>query len=251
MELVSCLLTGSNGFMGFYGFPGMFYRMDPTYSLVIIGAVICMIASANVNRSFNKYSRYVCSRGITGAEAAERILHDAGIYDVQIRHISGELTDNYNPGNKILSLSDSVYGSSSIAAVGVAAHECGHAIQHNTGYVPIKIRSAIVPVVNLGSKLSWPVIILGLIFGSFNILNLGIILFALTLVFQIVTLPVEFNASSRALKILDKSGMLQRDEVKGARKVLTAAAMTYITATVSTLLQLVRLILLFGRRNDD
>lgn len=250
MEMIRCLLS-SNGFLGFYGFPGMFYRMDPTYSLVIIGAVICMLASANVNRRFNKYSRYSCKRGITGAQAAEQILHSAGIFDVQVRHISGNLTDNYNPGNKILSLSDSVYASTSIAAVGVAAHECGHAIQHNTGYIPIKIRSAIVPVVNLGSKLSWPVIILGIIFGSFNMLNIGILLFALTLVFQIVTLPVEFNASSRALKILDRSGMLYRDEVKKARKVLSAAAMTYITATVSTLLQLLRLVLLFGRRNDD
>ena len=197
-----------------------------------------------MSRSFSKYSRYGCKRGTTGAQAAEKILHDAGIYDVQIRHISGDLTDNYNPGNKTLNLSDSVYGSSSIAAVGVAAHECGHAIQHNVG-------SAIVPVVNLGSKLSWPIIILGVILGSFNMLNIGILLFALTLVFQIVTLPVEFNASSRALKILDKSGMLYKDEVRGARKVLTAAAMTYITATVSTLLQLLRLILLFGRRDDD
>lgn len=154
MGLVSCLLTGSNGFMGFYGFPGMFYRMDPTYSLVIIGAVICMIASANVNRAFRKYSRYGSKSGITGAQAAQQILNDAGIYDVQIRHISGDLTDNYNPGNKTLNLSDSVYGSTSIAAVGVAAHECGHAIQHNVGYIPIKIRGAIVPVVNLGSKLS-------------------------------------------------------------------------------------------------
>lgn len=248
MQIVSCLLNASNGFMGFYGFPGMFYRMDPTYSLVIIGAVICMIASANVNRAFRKYSRYGSKRGITGAQAAQQILNDAGIYDVQIRHISGDLTDNYNPGNKTLNLSDSVYGSTSIAAVGVAAHECGHAIQHNVGYIPIKIRGAIVPVVNLGSKLSWPVIILGVILGSFNMLNIGILLFALTLVFQIVTLPVEFNASSRALKILDKSGMLYKD---GARRVLTAAAMTYITATVSTLLQLLRLVLLFGRRNDD
>ena len=170
MQIVSCLLNASNGFMGFYGFPGMFYRMDPTYSLVIIGAVICMIGSANVNRAFRKYSRYG---------------NDAGIYDVQIRHISGNLTDNYNPGNKTLNLSDSVYGSTSIAAVGVAAHECGHAIQHNVGYIPIKIRGAIVPVVNLGSKLSWPVIILGVILGSFNMLNIGILLFALTLVFQI------------------------------------------------------------------
>jgi len=163
--------------MGFYGFPGMFYRMDPTYSLVIIGAVICMIASANVNRAFRKYSRYGSKRGISGAQAAQQILNDAGIYDVQIRHISGDLTDNYNPGNKTLNLSDSVYGSTSIAAVGVAAHECGHAIQHNVGYIPIKIRGAIVPVVNLGSKLSWPVIILGVILGSFNMLNIGILLF--------------------------------------------------------------------------
>ena len=251
MQIVSCILNASNGFMGFYGFPGMFYRMDPTYSLVIIGAVICMIASANVNRAFRKYSRYGSKRGITGAQAAQQILNDAGIYDVQIRHISGDLTDNYNPGNKTLNLSDSVYGSTSIAAVGVAAHECGHAIQHNVGYIPIKIRGAIVPVVNLGSKLSWPVIIMGVILGSFNMLNIGILLFALTLVFQIVTLPVEFNASSRALKILDKSGMLYKDEVRGAKRVLTAAAMTYITATVSTLLQLLRLVLLFGRRNDD
>lgn len=231
--------------MGYYGF---FY--DPTYILVLIGAVICMIASANVSRTFNKYSRFGCKRGTTGAEAAAQILRGAGITDVRIEHISGDLTDNYDPRSKVLHLSDTVYGSTSVAAVGVAAHECGHAIQHQVGYVPIRIRSAIVPVVNLGSKLSWPVIVLGLILGSLNLLNVGIILFALTLLFQIVTLPVEFNASGRALRILNDSGMLYQDEMKGARRVLTAAAMTYVTATISTLLQLLRLILLFSNRDD-
>ena len=231
--------------MGYYG-----YYYDPTYILVIIGALICMIASANVTRTFEKYSRSGCKKGTTGAEAAAAILRNAGITDVRIEHIAGNLTDNYDPRSKVLHLSDSVYGSTSVAAVGVAAHECGHAIQHQQGYIPIKIRGAIVPVVNLGSKLSWPIIILGLILGSLNLLNFGIILFALTLVFQIVTLPVEFNASGRALRILDGSGMLYPDEMKGARRVLTAAAMTYVTAVVSTLLQLLRLILLFSRRND-
>lgn len=232
--------------MGHYGF---FY--DPTYILVLLGAAICMMASANVSRTFNKYSRFGCKRGTTGAEAAAQILRGAGITDVRIEHISGDLTDNYDPRSKVLHLSDTVYGSTSVAAVGVAAHECGHAIQHQVGYVPIQIRSAIVPVVNLGSTLSWPVIILGLVLGSLNLLNIGIILFALTLLFQIVTLPVEFNASRRALRILDDSGMLYQDEMKGARRVLTAAAMTYVTATVSTLLQLLRLILLFGSRRND
>ena len=230
----------------YYGF---YY--DWTYILVLIGVVLSLLASAKVKSTFARYSNVRSYSGMTGRDAAEKILHRNGIYDVQIIHISGNLTDHYNPTNKTLALSDPVYHSTSVAAIGVAAHECGHAIQHNVGYIPIKIRSAIVPVVNLGSKLSWPIIILGVILGSFNMLNIGILLFALTLVFQIVTLPVEFNASSRALKILDKSGMLYKDEVRGARKVLTAAAMTYITATVSTLLQLLRLILLFGRRDDD
>ena len=217
-------------------FPGMYYYMDPTYVLVIIGAVICMLASANVSRTFNKYSRYHSKRGLTGAQTAEMILRSAGITDVRIEHISGQLTDHYDPRAKVVRLSDS---------------ECGHVIQHHVGYVPIQIRSAIVPVVNIGSKLSWPVIIVGLLIGHTNLIYLGIILFALTLLFQIVTLPVEFNASGRALRILNDSGMLYEDEVRGARRVLSAAAMTYITATVSTLLQLLRLVLLFGRRDND
>lgn len=233
--------------MGHYYYP----YIDPTYILVIAGALLCMAASANVNMTFNRYSKTGTKGRITGREAAERILMQAGITDVQIEHISGNLTDHYDPRNKVVRLSDSVYNSTSVAAVGVAAHECGHVIQHHTGYVPIKIRSAIVPVVNIGSRLSFPVIILGVIMSSLNLVNIGIVLFGLTFAFQIVTLPVEFNASRRALSILESKGILYQDEWKGARKVLRAAALTYITAAVATLLQLLRLVLLFGRRSED
>ena len=161
------------------------------------------------------------------------------------------MTDHYDPKNKVLRLSDSVYGSVSVAAIGVAAHECGHAIQHQEGYVPVQVRNMIVPVVNIGSKLAWPIIMLGIIFSITNLLNIGIILFSFALIFQVVTLPVEFNASARALKILDSHGFLIGDEMKGAKKVLRAAAMTYVTAAVSTLLQLLRLVILFGRRSND
>ena len=230
----------------------MYYPMyfDPTYVLVLIGVVICMISSAKMNSTFNKYSRVRSHSGMTGRGAAETILRRAGIYDVRVEHISGNLTDHYDPKAKVLRLSDSVYGSRSVAAVGVAAHECGHAIQDKVNYVPIRLRNAIVPVVNLGSKLSWPVIILGLILGRAGLLQIGILLFGLTLLFQVVTLPVEFNASGRALKILDQRGILGHEEMRGARKVLGAAAMTYVTATISTLLQLLRLVLLFGNRSN-
>ena len=226
------------------------WGFDPTYILVLIGAVICLVASARGKATYNKYASYRSMSGMTGAQAAERILHSAGIYDVSVQHVSGNLTDHYNPSNKTLNLSDSVYGSTSVAAVGVAAHECGHAIQDKVNYVPIRLRNAIVPVVNLGSKLSWPVIILGLILGRAGLLQIGILLFGLTLLFQVVTLPVEFNASDRALKILDQRGILGHEEMRGARKVLGAAAMTYVTATISTLLQLLRLVLLFGNRSS-
>ena len=230
--------------------PGLYY-LDPTYILVIIGAVICMVASANVNHTFKKYSSRSNSRRLTGEQVAQQILNEAGIQDVSIERIGGDLTDHYDPKNKVLRLSDSVYGSTSVAAIGVAAHECGHAIQHQVGYVPIQIRNTIVPVVNLGSKLSWPVIMLGIIFQISNLLDLGIILFSFVLIFQVVTLPVEFNASNRALRILESRGFLAGDEMRGAKKVLGAAAMTYVTAAISTLLQLLRLVILFGRRSDD
>lgn len=236
-----------------YGFYGFYW--DPTYWLVVIGAVICLLASARVRSTFNKYSRYRSNSGMTGAQAAERILHSAGIYDVQIRRVQGNLTDHYNPANKTLNLSDSVYASASVAAVGVAAHECGHAIQHQKNYVPLKLRSAIVPAANLGFTLAWPLIIIGLLFtsetGSF-LITLGIVCFSLAVLFQLVTLPVEFNASSRALRILGDTGILGSDELGYTRKVLSAAALTYVASAAASILQLLRIILLTGgRRNRD
>lgn len=224
---------------------------DPTYWLVIIGAVICMIASARVNGTFSKYSRYRSMSGMTGAQAAERILHSAGIYDVTIQHVSGKLTDHYDPRNKVLRLSDSVYGSASVAAVGVAAHECGHAIQHQKNYAPLTIRGALVPVANFGSTLAWPLIIIGLFFGAGSFLvNLGIIFFSAAVLFQLVTLPVEFNASRRAVRILGETGILGQEELGYTKKVLGAAALTYVASAAAAILQLLRLILLFGGKND-
>ena len=232
--------------------PYYYYGFDPTYVLVLIGAVICLIASARVKSTFNKYSRYRSMSGMTGAQAAERILNSAGIYDVTVCHISGSLTDHYNPSKKTLNLSDSVYGSNSVAAIGVAAHECGHAVQHQQGYAPLKIRGAMVPAVNLGSNLSWLFILGGVILGmNQTLLNIGILLFSLAVIFQLVTLPVEFNASSRALRILGSTGIMYEDEVGQTRKVLSAAALTYVAGAASALLSLLRLIILFGGRDND
>ena len=220
----------------------MFY--DFSYILVIIGAVISMIASWNVNASFKKYSRVRNSRGITAEQAAQKILNDAGIYDVRIERIRGNLTDHYSPGEKVLRLSDSVFGQTSVAAIGVAAHECGHAIQHQVGYGPLKLRSLSVPVANIGSKLSWPIIIAGLVMGSTGFAMLGVWMFVAVVFFQLITLPVEFDASHRAIKILDNSGMLAGGELSGSKKVLVAAALTYVAALFSTILQLLRLIMI-------
>lgn len=231
----------------------MFY--DPTYFLVLIGVVLSLLASARVKSTFNKYSRVRNSRGMTGAQAAEQVLHGAGIYDVRIEHVSGNLTDHYDPRSKILRLSDTVYGQTSVAAVGVAAHECGHAIQHARGYVPLKFRNSIVPVANFGAKIAWPLILIGLLINSESswlIMQLGIIAFSLAVLFQVVTLPVEFNASGRAIRILADSGMMYGEEIVGAKKVLNAAALTYVAGAASAILQLLRLIILTGgrRRND-
>ena len=231
--------------------PYYYYGFDPTYFLVIIGAVICMIASARVKSTYNKYSQYRSASGMTGAQAAQRILNSAGIYDVTIQHVSGNLTDHYNPSAKTLNLSDSVYNSTSVAAVGVAAHECGHAIQHATNYAPLEMRSAIVPAANIGSSLSWPLFLIGLFAGIRPLVTAGIVLFSLAVLFQLVTLPVEVNASARALKMLQSTGILGADETKGARKVLTAAAMTYVAALAASILQLLRLVILAGGRRDD
>lgn len=231
-----------------------YYGIDPTYILVLIGAVICMIASARVKSTYNKYSKYRSASGMTGAEAAQRILNTAGIYDVTIQHVSGNLTDHYNPSNKTLNLSDSVYGSTSVAAVGVAAHECGHAIQHQKNYVPLMLRTAIVPVANLGSTLAWPLILIGLLFSRNTgalFIDFGIICFSFAVIFQLVTLPVEFNASRRALRILGNQGILSESELPYTRKVLQAAALTYVASAASAILQLLRLILLFGGRDRD
>ena len=231
----------------------MYYPMyfDPTYILVLIGVVICLIASAKMNSTFSRYSRVRNDSGMTGRDAAEQILHREGLYDVRIEHISGNLTDHYDPRTKTLRLSDATYNSTSVAALGVAAHECGHAIQHKVGYAPLNLRSVSVPVVNIGSRLSWPVILLGLFFGSPGLANIGVILFLFVVLFQLITLPVEFNASRRALSILNSEAILSDDEeLKGARKVLTAAALTYVAAFFSSVLQLLRLLIIVNGRRD-
>lgn len=236
-----------------YGY-GLYSWWDPTYFLVLIGAMICLIASAGVKSTYSKYSRYRSMSNMTGAQAAERILNSAGIYDVSIRHVSGNLTDHYDPRNKTLNLSDSVYGSTSVAAVGVAAHECGHAIQHQKNYAPLTIRGALVPVANFGSTISWPLILIGLFFTSNTgtlLINLGILCFSFAVIFQLVTLPVEVNASRRALKILGNTGILNSEELPMTRKVLKAAALTYVASAAAAILQLLRLVILFGGKNRD
>ncbi len=234
--------------MGYY----YYYGSDPLYFLILISVVIAMVAQYKVKSTYSKYSRVRSDLGLTGAQAAQKILNMNGIYDVSIQHIAGDLTDNYNPRNKVLSLSDAVYNSTSIAAIGVAAHECGHAIQHDVGYAPLLIRNTIAPVVNIASSLSWIFIAAGLFFGmSPTLIDVGIIMFSLAVLFELITLPVEFNASGRALTILSDSGMLYPDETAGAKKVLSAAAMTYVASALTAVLQLLRLIMLFGRRSDD
>lgn len=229
----------------------MFFFYDPTWWLIIAGMILCLIASGNVSATYRRYSKIDNARGMTASEVAERILKGAGIYEVRIERIEGDLTDHYDPKNKVVRLSESVYHSSSVAAIGVAAHECGHVIQHYGGYVPIRVRNAIVPVVNFGSKMSWPLILLGILFGLTSLVDIGIILFSVVLLFQLVTLPVEFNASKRAIRIIRDDGILQGDEVTGARKVLNAAALTYVAGTIATALQVLRLFLLFGRRRRN
>ena len=226
---------------------------DATYILVLIGAVISAIASWNVNRTFKRFSNSFNRRGLTAQDVAAMILRGAGITDVRIERIRGNLTDHYSPTEKVLRLSDSVYGATSVAALGVAAHECGHAIQHQVGYFPLKLRAISVPVANIGSKLSWPVILVGLILGLTGLARLGVFLFTFVVLFQLITLPVELDASGRALKILEERGILLPEEMDGAAKVLKAAALTYVAALFSSILQLLRLILLTrgnGRRRN-
>ncbi|MBR4863877.1 MAG: zinc metallopeptidase [Oscillospiraceae bacterium] len=235
-----------------------YYGFDWTYVILVLPCIILsLLASASVKNTFNKYSRQFSSRNITGAEAAQRVLQANGVTGVRIERVSGSLTDHYDPTTNVIRLSDSVYGSTSTAAIGVACHEAGHAVQYAKNYAPIKLRAAIIPITNIGSKLAMPLILLGLILEyfsnlSFTFVYLGIACFGLSLVFQLVTLPVEFNASRRAMNAIESCELLTDSEQRGARKTLTAAAMTYVAATATALAQLLRLILLFGgRRRDD
>lgn len=256
METALTILTQTSrtgiGFGGLY-FPYGYY-FDPTYILIIIGVIISLIAQARVKTAFSKYSKVRAKSGMTGAEVAERLLRANGITDVSITAIRGNMTDHYDPKNKVLGLSETVYGVPSVAAVAVAAHEVGHCIQHDQGYAPLSFRTALVPVANFGSSLSWIFILAGIIFGggfSSILIDIGIILFSAAVLFQVVTLPVEFNASRRALVQLQNNGFLYSDEMKGGKKVLRAAALTYVAATLAAILQLLRLLLLFGRRSRD
>ena len=237
--------------IGTLGFYPVRYYFDPTIILAFIGLALSLLASARVHSTFAKYGHVRSASGLTGAQAAERILHSCGIYDVRIEHIRGNLNDHYDPRAKVLRLSDSTYFSDSVSAVGVAAHECGHAIQHQKKYGPLVLRSTLVPAANIGSSLAWPIFFIGLIFSMRPLLSAGIILFGIAVVFQLVTLPVEFNASSRAVKILDSTGIMNTAEVNGVKKVLRAAAMTYVATLASSVLQLLRLILLAGGRKRD
>lgn len=222
---------------------------DTTYILVLIGIGLTMLASLKLKSTFSKFSRIRSVSGYTGQEVARMILNANGIYDVNVNPVSGSLTDHYDPASKTVNLSEDIYGSNSIAAISVAAHECGHAIQHNVGFVPLSFRSLLVPVANFGATLSWPLVVLGLMLGNGGsfFIQLGIILFMGAVLFQIVTLPVEFDASRRAIIELEKNSILPEQERKGAKDVLFAAALTYVAATAASMLQLLRLIILRDR----
>ncbi|QCX32218.1 zinc metallopeptidase [Caloramator sp. E03] len=227
----------------------MFYGFDPTFIILIPALLLTFYAQGKIQSVFSKYLRVHSLKGISGAEAARRVLNSNGLYDISIEVIPGRLTDHYDPSSRVLRLSRDVYYGDSIASIGVAAHEAGHAIQHHEGYVPIAIRNALVPVANLGSNLSWILVILGLVIRWMNLVYLGIWLFAAVVLFQVITLPVEFNASSRALKQLKYVGILYEGEVEGAKKVLDAAALTYVAAVFVAISQLIRLLLIARDRD--
>ena len=228
-----------------------YFYVDRYYWILIIPTMLFAFwAQSRVSSTFNKYSRVMSRGGYTAAEICRRILDSNGLYHVRIEHISGNLTDHFDPSTNVVRLSDTVYGSRSVASIGVAAHVVGHAIQHAVGYVPIRVRAAIIPITNIGSKLSMPLILLGFLFQWQPIVNLGIILFSLMTLFQLVTLPVELNASRRALKTLEGDSILYGEEVSQAKSVLTAAALTYVAALLTSAAQLLRLILIYGRRNN-
>ncbi len=232
-----------------------FYGFDSTYLLLVLPCIILSLwASANVKNTFKRYSKQLSSRRITGALAAQQVLRAHGVHNVRIERIGGDLTDHYDPKANVIRLSDSVYDSTSTAAIGVACHEAGHAVQYAENYGPIKLRAAIIPITNIGSRLAMPLILLGVVLTflenfSYFFIYLGIGCFALSLVFQLITLPVEFNASRRAMTAIDQSNLLTDEEQRGARKTLSAAAMTYVAATALALAQVLRLLSIFGRRS--
>lgn len=234
--------------------PYYFYGFDWTYLAVVLPCLLLAFwASSNVNNTFKRYSKISSSQGITGKQAAERILKSHGIANISIQRVNGNLTDHYDPKSNVIRLSDSVYDSTSVSAIGVACHEAGHAVQYAQNYFPIKLRSAIIPITNIGSKLAIPLILLGILFSaagyySYTFVYLGIGCFSLSAVFQLITLPVEFNASRRAIEAIRVTGILQSEELTGAKKTLTAAALTYVAALAVSLAQLLRLIVLFGGR---
>ena len=224
------------------------YFYNPTYIIILPAILFALFAQAKVSSTFNKYKLVYSRRGFTAQEVARQILDDNGLYNVPVDLVSGNLTDHYDPQSNVVRLSESVYGSASVASIGIAAHEVGHAIQHAKGYVPIKVRNTIIPLANFGSSLAMPLVLVGLIFAIQPLITVGIFLFTFIVLFQAVTLPVEFNASSRALKTLEQFHILDEDELKKSKSVLTAAAMTYVAALLSSLLSLLRLILLSNRR---
>ncbi len=231
-----------------------YYGFDWTYVVLVLPCILLSLwASSNVNSTFRKYSSQFSRRQITGADAARRVLSANGVQGVRIERVSGNLTDHFDPKTNVIRLSDSVYSNTSTAAIGVACHEAGHAVQYAVGYAPIKLRAAIIPVTNFGSKLAMPLILLGLVFTAFGdtLIYLGIACFGLSLVFQLITLPVEFNASRRAMEAIEDGGILTEEEQQGAKKTLKAAALTYVAATAVALAQLLRLIAIFGNRGND
>ena len=238
--------------------PYYYYGYNSTGLLpVLICALFALWASHNVNSTFKKYAKQFSRRRLTGAQAAQRVLSANGVHGVRIERVGGSLTDHFDPKTNVIRLSESVFDSTSTAAIGVACHEAGHAVQYAVGYAPIKLRAAIIPVTNFGTKIAWPLMLLGVLLSSmsyafYNLVYVGIACFSLSLVFQLITLPVEFNASHRAMRAITSAGILTDEEAKGARKTLTAAAMTYVAATAVALMQLLRLIMIFGgrRRND-
>ena len=240
--------------MPYYGY---YYGFDWTYLYLVLPCVILsMWASWNVNATFKKYSRQYSQRRLTGAEAAQRVLSANGVHGVRIERIGGNLTDHFDPKTNVIRLSESVYDSTSTAAIGVACHEAGHAVQYALGYAPIKLRAAIIPLTNFGTKIAWPLMLLGLLLSSlsyafYNLVYVGIACFSLSLVFQLITLPVEFNASRRAVTAIESGGILYDDELAGAKKTLRAAALTYVAAAATSLAQLLRLLAIYGRRRRD